>query len=301
MKAARPLLIIADDVSGDALATPVINSLKGTLKSCAVKTPGFGDPRKADLEDIAIVTGTKVVTEEAGLSMDKVRVEDLGRARRVEIDKDTTVLIGGAGDKEKIAKRIGQLRQEMERASTDYERSRLEEWTAKLSGGVALVKVGASTETAMREKKSRVEDAIHATRAAVEEGIGPGGGVALLRARDALQKIKSPNLAFQAGIDILHRALEEPLRQIVSNAGMEADVIVETVGHGAGDFGYNAATEGYGSMMSMGVIDPTKVTRLALENAGSVAGLILTSDCVIVDLPAPVEKMPGAMPGELGI
>jgi len=301
VKTGLPLLIIADDMSGDALAMLVINALKGTLKACAVKAPGFGDQRKAQLEDIAIVTGAKVVTEEAGLSIDKVKLEHLGRAQRVEIDKDATVLIGGAGGKDRIASRIAQLRQEIEHAPGSYERTQLEERAAKLAGGVALIKVGASTETEMKEKRSRVEDAIHATRAAVEEGIGPGGGVALLRARSVLEQMQSPKLAYQSGIKIVHRALEEPLRQIVSNAGEEPDVIIDAVVSGSGSYGYNAALEEYGDMMEMGVIDPTKVTRLALQNAASIASLILTSDCVVVERPAPAERSAEAMPEGFGM
>ncbi|WP_292938006.1 chaperonin GroEL [Noviherbaspirillum sp.] len=289
VKAGQPLLLIAEDISGDALATLVLNSLRGALKVCAVKSPGFGDNRKAQLEDIAIVTGAKVISEESGLSLEKISPQDFGHARRIEADRDATTLIGGAGDPERIQQRIAQIRQEIERSAGAYERTRLEERAAKLAGGVALIKIGASTETELKEKKSRVEDALHATRAAVEEGISAGGGVALLRARPALDGLKLGNLAQESGARIVHRALEEPLRQILKNAGKDPDVIVEDVAAGTGSFGYNAATEEYGDMMAMGVIDPTKVTRLGLQNAASIAGLILTTDCIVVERPGTVE------------
>ncbi len=299
IKAAQPLLIIAEDVSGDALATLVVNSLRGTLKVCAVKAPSFGDQRKAILEDIAVVTGARVVDAEAGLSLEKVTLQDLGRARRIEIERDTTTIIDGGGDPAKIADRIEQLRKEFERSDSAFERKQLEERGAKLSGGVALIRVGASTETEMKEKKSRVEDALHATRAAVEEGIGAGGGVALLRARNALENLQLHNMAQDAGVKIVRRALEEPLRQIVFNAGGEPDVVVEAVSDGVGDFGYNAADEKYGNMMEMGIIDPTKVTRLALTHATSIASLVLTTDCIVVEALSPAIPSPEAMPGEL--
>lgn len=297
IKAGQPLFLIAEDVSGDALATLVLNSLRGTLKVCAVKAPGFGDHRKAQLEDIAVISGTQVISEETGFSLDKLALHDLGCATRIEIDKESTAIIGGASDPEKIKRRIEQIRAEIGHADNAFERTALSERAAKLSGGVALIKVGASTETEMKEKRSRVEDALHATRAAVEEGIGAGGGVAFLRARLALDSVETSNLAQQCGVKIVHRALEEPLRQILRNAGEEADVVIEAITKGTGDFGYNAATAAYGDMVTMGIIDPTKVTRLALQNAASIAGLILTTDCVVVT-PSSAERAHAAVPEE---
>jgi chaperonin GroEL len=302
MKAGRALLIVAEDVSGDALATLVINTIRGTLKTCAVKAPGFGEQRKALLEDIAVLTGTHVVDSEAGLALDKLPMAALGHASRVEIDRDSTAIIGGGGAPDAIANRIAQIRQQVADTAESFGRKRLEERAARLAGGVALIRVGASTETEMKEKRSRVEDALHATRAAVEEGIGAGGGVALLRAREAIAQMELPNIAQTSGVRIVCRALEEPLRQIIANAGGEADVIVEKVAQGTADFGYNAATDAYGSLTDMGVIDPTKVTRLALANAASIAGLVLTTDCIVVEHPsaqaaAGMESSLPAIPG----